>query len=133
MAYGDYAKGEMRLETVIDSESEDFKKAWKTGEDEFQHMGAINAEVPSLILKVVLKCAIERSAWEAFSKTDMRGDGWAWNFFVDDPPVEAAALYLTCNRKIRIRSTAYWSVSDAGEYGKFLIANIGDFVIAPVK
>lgn len=132
MAYGDYAKGEMRLETVIDSESEDFKKAWKTGEDEFQRMGGIEG-VKGLILKVVLKCAIEQTAYEAFSKTDMRGDGWAWNFYVDDPPVEAAALYLTRNRKIRIRSTAHYSISDAGEYGKFLTANIGDFVISPVK
>ena len=72
MAYGDYAKGEMRLETVIDSESEDFKKAWKTGEDEFQRMG-FTPEVSSLILKVVLKCAIERTAYEAFAKTNMRG------------------------------------------------------------
>ena len=132
MAYGDYATGEMRLETIIDSESEDFKKAWKTGEDEFQHMG-FAPEVSDLILKVVLKCSIEQTAWEAFSETDMRGDGWAWDFYVDDPPVEAAALYLTCNRKIRIRSTAHWSTSDAGEYGKFLTVNIGDFVISPVK
>lgn len=132
MAYGDYAKGEMRLETVIDSESEDFKEAYKTGEDEFQRMG-FTPEVSSLILKVVLKCAIEQTAYETFAKTEMRGDGWAWNFYVDDPPVEVAALYLTCNRKIRIRSTAHWSTSDAGEYGKFLTATIGDFVIAPVK
>lgn len=132
MAYGDYAKGEMRLESVIDPESEDFKKAQKVGEDEFQHMG-FTPEVSDLILKVVLKCAIERTAYEAFSKTDMRGDGWAWNFYVDDPPVEAVALYLTCNRKIRIRSTAHWSTSDAGEYGKFLTVTIGDFVISPVK
>lgn len=132
MAYGDYAEGEMRLETVIDSESEDFKKAWKIGEDEFRHMG-VTPEVRGLILKVILKCAIERTAREAFSKTDMRGDGWAWNFYVDDPPVEVAGLYLTRNKKIRIRSKAHWSTSDAGEYGKFLTANIGDFVIAPVK
>ena len=90
-------------------------------------------EVSNLILKVTIKYAIEQTVYEAFSKTDMRGDGWAWNFYVDDPPVEAAALYLTRNRKIRIRSTAHWSTSDAGEYGKFLTANIGDFVIAPVK
>lgn len=132
MAIGDHASGEMRLETVINSESEDFKKAYKTGEDEFQHMGAFEG-AGGLILKVVLKCAIERTAWEAFSKTDMRCDGWAWNFFVDDPPAEAAALYLTCNRKIRIRSTAHYSTSDAGEYGKFLTVNISDFVISPVK
>lgn len=132
MAIGDHASGEMRLETVIDSESEDFKKARKIGEDEFRHMG-LTSEVTGIILKVVLKCAIERSAWEAFSKTDMRGDGWAWNFYVDDPPGEAAGLYLTRNRKIRIRSTARWSASDAGEYGKFLMVNIGDFVIGPGK
>lgn len=132
MAYGDYAKGEMRLETVIDSESEDFKKAQKVGEDEFRCLG-FAPEVSNLILKVTIKWAIEQTAQEAFAKTNMRGDGWAWDFYVDDPPVEVAALYLTCNRKIRIRSTAHWSTTDAGEYGKFLTANIGDFVIAPVK
>ena len=131
MAYGDYAEGEMRLETVIDSESEDFKKARKIGENELGHMG-LTSEITGLILKAILKCAIEQTAWEAFSKTDMRGDGWAWNFYVDDPPVEVAGLYLTGNRKIRIRSKARWSTSDAGEYGKFLTVNIGDFVIAPV-
>ena len=131
MAIGDHATGEMRLETVIDSDSEDFKRAYKKTKDELLRMG-ITADVEEVILNVVLKCAIERTAWEAFAKTDMKGDGWSWNFYVDFPPVGEAGLYLDVHDKIRIRSTARWVTSDAGEYGVFLTVRIGDFIVSPI-
>ena len=137
MAYGDLVTGEELLSTVIDFKSEEFKKAWNAGKGEMLSLSGslsdLSSEAVDLILKVVVNSAIEHMAYGAFSKTDMRGEGWAWDFFVQDGIVPLVKPYLDAGRKIRIVSTAHWRASDAGEYGKFLSGNINDFVISPVE
>ena len=138
MAYGDYASGQKRLETVIDFQSGEFKKAWNTASEEMLRLGTIplplfSKVVDPVILEVVLKVDVEHTALDAFAKTDMAGKGWCWNFYTDDVPVDLVDRDRSENPKVRIVSTARWRVSDAGKYGKFLTVNIGDFVISPVE
>ena len=136
MTLGDVASGTKRLETVIDFQSEEFEKAWNAASGEMLKLGAVplplfsNVAYP-VILEVVLRSDVEHTALDAFTKTDMAGAGWSWNFYLDDLPTDVVEVYRTKNPKLRIVSTARWRTSDAGEYGKFLTANIGDYIIEP--
>ena len=135
MAFGDAASGTKRLETVIDFQSEEFEKAWNTASGEMLRLGTVPLPLFSkvaypIILGVVLRSDIEHTALDAFAKTDMTGEGWNWNFYTDDVPVDLVNLYRSENPKVRIVSTAHWRSSDAGENGKFLTVNIGDFIIS---
>lgn len=139
MAIGDSAKGEKRLETVIDFEPEKFKATWDMAAHKMLNLDIDNipstlyADVLDLPTEAILRCAIERSAIEAFAATEMAGPDWHWDFYLDYPPVEEARLYAGRNGKIRIRSTACWATSDAGKIGNFLTVNIGDFVVSPAE
>ena len=138
VVYGDYASGQKRLETVIDFRSEEFVKAWAAGCGEMLRLGTVPLPLFSkvaypVILEVVLKCDIEHAALDAFAKTDMKGKGWLWNFYIEDIPTEVVEPLWAVSSKVHIVSTAWWRVSAAGEDGKFLTVNIGDFAIFPVK
>ena len=132
MAFGDTATGTKRLETVVDFQSEDFKKAWETVNSEAVRLG-IAPFASSLVLQAVLKSAVEKTAMDVFAQTDMRGEGWGWNFYLENISTDVVEALRAVNSKIRIASTAHWRSSDAGEYGNFLTVNIGDFVITPVS
>ena len=132
MAFGDTATGTKRLETVIDFQSEEFEKAWDAVNSEAVRLG-IAPFVSSLVLNAVLKSAVEKTAWDVFAKTNMGGEGWSWNFYIEDIPADVVEALRAVSSKIRIASTAHWRSSDAGEHGNFLTVNIGDFVITPVS
>ena len=139
MAIGDNAKGEKRLETVIDFEPEKFKPTWDMVAHKLLDLGIDNkprslyADAFDIPTEVILRCAIYRSAIDVFAETDMTGLEWHWDFYLDDLPVEEARLYASRNGKICIHSTACWSGHDYGKEGKFLWVNIGDFVISPAE
>lgn len=138
MSYGDHASGEKRLETVIDFQSEEFEKAWNAASGEMLRLGSVplplfSAVANPVILEVVLQSAVKHTALDAFAKTDMAGEGWCWNFYLENISTDVVEALRPANPKIRIASIAHWRSSDAGEYGKFLTVNIGDFVIAPIS
>ena len=137
MAFGDAATGTKRLETVIDFHSEEFEKAWDAAGGEMLRLGTplpvFSKVVYSVILEAVLQSAVEHTALDAFATTDMRGEGWLWNFYVEDISTDVVEALRPVSSKIRIASTAHWRSSDAGEHGNFLTVNIGDFVITPVS
>ena len=136
MAYGDTKAGQMRLATVIDPQLEEFRKAWNAVKGEMLRLSGslsiLGGEAVNLMVKAVVKSDIEHTAMEAFAKTDMRGEGWAWNFFIDDGFVPLARAFADEGRKFIITSVAHWKVSDAGEYGKFLTAHITGFALHPL-
>ena len=136
MAFGDAATGTKRLETVIDFQSEEFEKAWNTASGEMLRLEDVplslfSSVVNPVILEAVLQSAVEHTALDAFAKTDMRGEGWGWNFYVGDISTDVVEALRPVSSKIRIASTAHWRSSDAGEHGNFLTVNIGDFIIEP--
>ena len=138
MAFGDTATGTKRLETMIDFHSEEFKKAWDAARGEMLRLGttsppALSQVAYPVLMEAVLQSAVEHTALEAFAKTDMRGEGWSWNFYIEDIPTDVVEALRVVNSKIRIASIAHWRSSDAGEHGNFLTVNIGDFVITPVS
>lgn len=139
MAYADHATGEKPLETVIDFDPEKFKPVWDTAARKMLNLdidtipSTLYADVFDLPTEIILRCAIGRSLIKAFAETDMSAAEWHWGFHFDDLPVAEARLYASENAKIRIASTAHWRTSDAGEYGKFLSADIGDFTVTPIE
>ena len=137
MAYGDVATGEMPLETVIDPLSDEFQHDWQTAKEEggrlFGPLAQMISQVADLELECVIKADIEHSAWDAFAKTDMRGRGHAWNFYVKDGAVLLSKPFIAKGEKIRINSTVHWQLDDCGEYGKFLMGTIGDFEVAAME
>ena len=139
MTCGDTAKGEKRLETVIDFEPEKFKPTWDMVAHKMLNLdidsilSTLYADVFDIPTEVILRCAIYRSAIDAFAETDMAGAVWHWDFCLAYPPVDEARFYAARNSKICIASTARWNTWDAGKSGKFLRVHIGDFSIFEPK
>ena len=139
MTIGNHTAGEKQLETIIDFEPEKFKPTWDMvahkmlGLDTDHIPRTLYADAFDIPTEVILRCAIYRSAIDAFAETEMAGIDWHWNFYLQEPPVTNARHYASRNGKICIHSTACWSGHDYGEEGKFLWANIGDFKISPIE
>ena len=139
MAIGTRTAGEKRLETVIDFEPEKFRPTWDTvahkmlGLDIDQIPRTLYADAFDIPTEVILRCAIYRSAIDAFATTDMAGINWHWGFRCDTLPVGEARIYARKNAKIRICSTAKWEGCDVDNGFKYLWVNIGDFEISPIE
>ena len=57
-----------------------------------------------VILEAVLQSAVKHTALDAFAKTDMRGEGWSWNFYLENISTDAVEALRPVSSKIRIAS-----------------------------